>query len=104
MSTVRELKVAALDAVEGLYSACERDVEELEIKVLKLEEQVTELEGQVEAVRERYASPEWGNCRRGCASSYINSLGYCSRACELGYPRGEFVTVCHTPHPSVAGT
>lgn len=93
MSTVEELKEQALDAVEGLYSACERDVEKLQDKVIKLEEQVTELEGQVEAVRERCASPEWGNCRRGCPPAFINSRGFCSPACAMGAPRGEFVTV-----------
>ncbi len=86
MSTVRELKVAALDAVEGLYSACERDVEKLETKV-------ADLEAELEDMKELHDNPEWGNCRRGCPPAFINSHGFCSPACAMGAPRGEFVTV-----------
>jgi hypothetical protein len=37
--------------------------------------------------------PVWGNCRRGCPPSYLDQDGYCSPACHLGAPRGEFVTI-----------
>lgn len=86
MSTVKELKSSALDAIEALYSACERDVDKLETKV-------TELEEQLEDTEESRDNPEWGNCRRGCPSAYLNGKGFCSPACELGAPRGEFITV-----------
>ena len=35
--------------------------------------------------------PQWGNCKRGCPPAYLLN-GFCSPACELGMPRGEFVT------------
>jgi hypothetical protein len=36
---------------------------------------------------------EWGNCRRGCPESYLDAKGFCSPACAMGAPKGEFVTV-----------
>lgn len=36
---------------------------------------------------------EWGNCRRGCPPSYLDAGGFCSPACAMGAPRGEFYTV-----------
>lgn len=35
----------------------------------------------------------WGNCRRGCHPSYLDSEGYCSPACHMGAPRGKYYTV-----------
>lgn len=96
MSTVAELRAAAIDAVEGLYSACERDVDKLETKITSLEEQVTDLEDANERIQERYARPEWGNCCRGCPPSYLDREGFCSPACHVGAPRGEFVTLAVT--------
>jgi len=86
VSTVNELKEQAINAVEGLYSACERDVE-------KLESKVTDLEEQLEDAKDARDNPEWGGCRRGCPPAYLNGRGFCSPACELGSPRGEFVTM-----------
>lgn len=36
--------------------------------------------------------PQWGNCKRGCAPAYLLD-GFCSPACAMGAPRGEFVTL-----------
>lgn len=36
--------------------------------------------------------PRWGNCMRGCPPAFLNEAGFCSPACVLGAPRGEFVT------------
>ena len=36
---------------------------------------------------------EWGHCRRGCPPSYLDEDGFCSPACHVGAPRGEFVTL-----------
>ena len=38
-------------------------------------------------------SVEWGNCRRGCPPSYLDTHGYCSPACRLGAPRGNYITI-----------
>jgi len=99
VSTVNELKRQALDAVEGLYSACERDVEKLEAKVLELEEELEEID-EGEKID---PDPEWGNCRRGCPPAFINSRGFCSPACAMGAPRGEFVTLNASTVVSAAG-
>jgi|SRR5579859_4647140 len=48
---------------------------------------------------EQQAPVEWGNCKRGCPPAYLNKKGYCSPACEMGAPRGQFVTL---PEPSHA--
>jgi len=34
----------------------------------------------------------WGNCKRGCAPAYLDKDGFCSPACAMGAPKGEFVT------------
>jgi len=46
-----------------------------------------------EAREELKQPPEWGNCKRGCPPAYLDREGFCSPACKLGAPRGEFVTV-----------
>lgn len=46
-----------------------------------------------EARMELKQPPEWGNCRRGCPPAFLDRDGYCSPACALGAPRGEFVTL-----------
>lgn len=53
-----------------------------------------------EAHRRNYDSkgfPEWGNCIRGCPPSYLDREGFCSPACHVGAPRGEFVTAPPSP-------
>lgn len=57
--------------------------ERLDIALNELEEARVELK----------LPPEWGNCRRGCAPSYLDKAGYCSPACHRGAPKGKFVTV-----------
>jgi hypothetical protein len=47
--------------------------------------------------------PRWGNCRRGCPPSYLDRYGYCSPACHVGAPRGEFVTLDASTIISAAG-
>lgn len=37
--------------------------------------------------------PEYGNCKRGCPPAYLDKSGFCSPACAMGAPRGEFVTL-----------
>jgi len=60
----------------------------------KHKEAVESLEGDIEDLKlELAAGAVWGNCRRGCPPAYLNRQGFCSPACELGAPRGEFVTV-----------
>ena len=97
MPTVKELREQAIEAIDTLYLACQRDVEELEDKISDLEtvanldcpdcegkeKEIAELENQL---------PEWGNCRRGCPPAYLVE-GFCSPACKMGAPRGEYVTV-----------
>ena len=55
-----------------------------------------------EAREELKQPPEWGNCRRGCSPAYLDREGFCSPACAMGAPRGEFVTVTQpTAHPGL---
>jgi len=62
----------------------EQQVEDLQDK---LETTTAELD---EANRLLAKPPEWGNCRRGCPPAYLDRDRYCSPACKLGQPRGEF--------------
>jgi len=64
--------------------------DDLDDKDESIETTTAELE---EARFEMEALPEWGNCKRGCPPSYIDREGFCSPACKLGAPRGEFVTL-----------
>lgn len=49
---------------------------------------------ELEEAREELAQPpKWGNCKRGCPPAYLSRDGFCSPACKLGAPRGEFVTL-----------
>lgn len=43
-----------------------------------------------------YNGVVWGNCRRGCPPAYLDNKGFCSPACHMGAPRGEFVTCPQT--------
>lgn len=63
---------------------------ELDVETMSRSALETELE---DAREELKRDVTWGNCRRGCPPAYLNRNGYCSPACELGAPRGEFVTV-----------
>lgn len=97
MSTVKELREQAKEALDALYSACQRDVEKLEEKISGLEILLDDdcpdcdaREKEIYALESRL--PEWGNCARGCPPAYLVG-GFCSPACALGAPRGEFVTV-----------
>lgn len=72
--------------MEELYEAWSDDLEDARES---LETTTQELE---DARTEAAAPPEWGGCRRGCPPSYLNPEGYCSPACVLGAPRGEYVT------------
>lgn len=99
MSTVKELQEQAIEAIEALYSACQRDVEALETKVADLESdadadcaECSVKDKQIDSLKSQLGAYEWGNCRRGCPSAYLVD-GFCSPACKLGAPRGEFVTV-----------
>jgi len=40
--------------------------------------------------------PEWGNCRRGCEPSYLDTEGFCSPSCAMGGQRGEYYSVAST--------
>jgi hypothetical protein len=86
MSTVKELREQADEAISALYEACERDVEKLEDKVADLEEKLQDAKSTNEL------APKWGDCLRGCPPSYLDHNQFCSPACALGAPRGEFVT------------
>lgn len=87
MSTVKELREQADESISALYEACERDVEKLEEKVAELEDKLQDAQSTNDL------PPEWGNCRRGCPPAYLDHNRFCSPACALGAPRGEFVTV-----------
>jgi hypothetical protein len=36
---------------------------------------------------------KWGNCKRGCPPAYLDEDDFCSPACKMGAPRGQYVTV-----------
>lgn len=69
--------------------------EEHEKKLDALSDKLHEAEEESEDLKEQMAeaSPEWGNCKRGCPPSYLDHEGFCSPACSLGHPRGEYVTL-----------
>lgn len=48
---------------------------------------------QYENAQQRFGRPPWGNCLRGCPPAYLDKEGFCSPACKLGFPRGEYVTL-----------
>lgn len=47
---------------------------------------------QYDNAQRKFGRPPWGNCLRGCPPSYLDREGFCSPACKLGAPRGEYVT------------
>lgn len=53
------------------------------LSVEQIEELLSSLESDTEV-----PEPTWGNCKRGCVPSYLNSEGYCSPQCALGNKRG----------------
>lgn len=74
------------EQMEELYEAWRDDIDD---KDESLETTRQELEDErVESKK----PPEWGSCRRGCAPAYLDRDRFCSPACKLGAPRGEFVT------------
>lgn len=93
MKTTTELRDKAVECVRDLHNAYASDVLNLEEKLDKKKEEVEELEAELSRVREVYAKPLWGNCRRGCPPSYLDADSYCSPACHLGAPRGQYGTL-----------
>lgn len=75
------------DQMEELYEAWSDDLDD---KDESIETATSELE---DARLELKEPPEWGNCRRGCPPAYLDRDGFCSPACAMGAPRGEFYTV-----------
>jgi len=73
--------------MEDLLDAWSDDLDD---KDESIETTTAELE---EARIEAAQPPEWGNCKRGCPPAYLDREGFCSPACKLGAPRGEFVTL-----------
>jgi hypothetical protein len=63
-----------------------------EVTIKMLKERIRQLEKEINDLETDALLP-WGPCRRGCPPSYLDSEGYCSPACALGAPRGEFVTL-----------
>lgn len=92
--TKYEDNTLTLGDIEDMLNAWDKDIEDLELSAdaaaEKDSDKINELE---EKLEERRAGPEWGNCKRGCPPSYLDRDGYCSPACKLGFPRGEYVTV-----------
>ena len=68
------------------YDSIEEALDEIDRLNDRLDTALNELE------EARLASPEWGNCKRGCAPAYLDENGFCSPACAMGAPKGEFVT------------
>jgi hypothetical protein len=61
---------------------------------LSVEEQLEAAEEQIDDLNRQLVKPvPWGNCIRGCQPSYLDKQGFCSPACHVGAPRGEFVTL-----------
>lgn len=89
-----ELGQLAISRMDELFEAWSDDLDD---KDESLETTRQELE---DARLEAAKPPEWGNCKRGCPPAYIDSEGFCSPACKLGAPRGEFVTL--PPPPKLA--
>jgi hypothetical protein len=80
---------------------------ELTAKKIELDDLPMILDEWDEAVGEAElaSAARWGNCRRGCPPSYVDGAGYCSPACHVGAPRGEFVTCPDQPSaPKSAGS
>jgi hypothetical protein len=62
-------------------------------QIENLKESLETTTGELEDARlELKEPPEWGNCRRGCPASYLDRDGFCSPACVVGAPRGQYVT------------
>ena len=70
------------DEIKSLEESYEADAKDDKDRIEELKDQVAELQ-----------QPKWGNCVRGCPPSYLDVAGFCSPACKLGAPRGEFVTM-----------
>lgn len=67
---------------------------ELQVRVEELEGQLENTRDELQEAREALAlPPAWGDCRRGCPPAFLDREGFCSPACVLGAPRGQYVTV-----------
>lgn len=76
------------------YDSLEDEDDETEMQIDRLKIRLETTRQELEDARlELKTPPEWGNCRRGCPPAYLSRDGFCSPACALGAPRGEFVTI-----------
>jgi hypothetical protein len=92
-------QIADKDALsmEQVLLSMEQVIECWELDLDAAEESLETTTNELEDARLALAEPpEWGNCRRGCAPAYLDRAGFCSPACKLGAPRGEFVTIIAT--------
>lgn len=87
---ISDLSVLMGDWEGSEEEAANRHGKELEARAEELHE-VKEARDSLQA--QLAGGPEWGNCRRGCPPSYLDQEGFCSPACRLGFPRGEYVTL-----------
>lgn len=103
MSSPHMLTDQVKDLVDALNVAHEREKQKLIDELDKLEdasdlasqkdrEEIERLEDALKKAQEIV----WGTCKRGCPPAYLNHAGFCSPACAMGAPRGEFVTVKET--------
>lgn len=73
-----------------------KDYDKKEHDYVTQSKELSDLEDKKEDLEEILANcdtPEWGNCRRGCDPSYLDSAGFCSPACAVGSPtKGQFYT------------
>jgi hypothetical protein len=67
------------------------DVTTLQVEIESLQDENKRLEEELLAAQ--LEEPRWGGCRAGHDGEfYLNKFDYCSPACALGAPRGEYVT------------
>lgn len=74
----------------------ESALDEWDVQINKLEDDNQVDKDRIEDLQlqlEKQSAGSWGTCRRGCPPAYLNAGGYCSPACQLGSPRGEFITL-----------
>lgn len=64
-------------------------IEELEVRI-------EDLEAELKVAEHAAKHPSWGDCKRGCLPSYLDREGFCSPACHVGAPRGQYVTLRRT--------
>jgi len=99
VSDLQDWKDKVGDVVEVLYNLHSREIEALEDQIGSLELEANaacpdcpDKDKEIDALEAKLSAVGWGNCKRGCPPAYLVD-GFCSPACALGAPRGQFVTL-----------